>query len=670
MRTRRLPGAAVTLRASPLVVFLFASSAFGVVHDVPPLKQKGLNDCGPTAAASCIKWFQQNGYPDIKTRGGSNNIDDIKKQIQDDADPKETGAWARKLRDAMNRMINEGEKGKKAPYKNRLRARIPNGNDNAYDDFGFLDSEFSHGENILLLLQCEDENGNPFNHWVTTRNVTGSGTTRTLEYMDPESGTNKSTTVTDGNKELTLTYEDRPAKIVGFVTMSPNNVTDSKSEPVDPNDPSKGTKITYTPRFPAHRKAKDLHVRVKDCTKSNYTVSGLPSGWKWDVHVAADGKCYLSFYADSSTTPLVNGQDIVVIYKGSRKVKPRKRRVHQTIGGSKSPTDKPRARERGVTVCVDEDNPPAGRPEKVACAVMASAPEFMTAMLHWRPVDEPNILEYEIYDENDGDLIAVTPDPFYELLDLEADVTHTFVVVARNTEDLVSEDSDVVMIHHDAMSAMEVVVGGPQALHYRTPLAACFECGEAHRWSMVLPGATMAGNLYMTTIVSEPDAPPPPGMGARHEHMFRLSTDAELVPGPIQLEIPYDANDVVGDPVTMRAFALIGGSWMDVTMAVDPVAESVSCEIPELTTTAVYNLPSGVPGDLDNSGTVDLDNFTLLQGCATGPSVMYDPGMPSSTCILESEGMGLLPADFDMDHDIDQKDFGIFQTMYGFTLLP
>lgn len=61
-----------------LVFLLFAliGQIFGIgiiakveaVHDVPPYKQPGPKDCAPAAAASCLKWFQKNGYPNLKTR--------------------------------------------------------------------------------------------------------------------------------------------------------------------------------------------------------------------------------------------------------------------------------------------------------------------------------------------------------------------------------------------------------------------------------------------------------------------------------------------------------------------------------------------------------------------------------------------------------------------------
>ncbi len=54
-----------------------------------------------------------------------------------------------------------------------------------------------------------------------------------------------------------------------------------------------------------------------------------------------------------------------------------------------------------------------------------------------------------------------------------------------------------------------------------------------------------------------------------------------------------------------------------------------------------------VPGDCDDDGDVDLDDFGAFQACMSGPTVPLTPGCEHK--------------DFDLDGDIDQSDFGIFQ---------
>jgi hypothetical protein len=54
-----------------------------------------------------------------------------------------------------------------------------------------------------------------------------------------------------------------------------------------------------------------------------------------------------------------------------------------------------------------------------------------------------------------------------------------------------------------------------------------------------------------------------------------------------------------------------------------------------------------IPGDFDNDGDVDLNDFDIFQACASGPAIPLNPGCEDK--------------DFDSDNDVDQSDFGIFQ---------
>ncbi|MHC4441941.1 MAG: lamin tail domain-containing protein [Planctomycetota bacterium] len=59
------------------------------------------------------------------------------------------------------------------------------------------------------------------------------------------------------------------------------------------------------------------------------------------------------------------------------------------------------------------------------------------------------------------------------------------------------------------------------------------------------------------------------------------------------------------------------------------------------------------PGDYNNDGDVDQDDFIEFELCASGPAI---PHNGSTTC---------LKADFDDDNDVDQNDFAIFQICYS-----
>ncbi len=63
-----------------------------------------------------------------------------------------------------------------------------------------------------------------------------------------------------------------------------------------------------------------------------------------------------------------------------------------------------------------------------------------------------------------------------------------------------------------------------------------------------------------------------------------------------------------------------------------------------------------LPGDLDDDGDVDIDDFVLLEACWSGPGVGSNPpGCPSAQ--FEA-------ADFDGDNDVDLADFTLFVELY------
>jgi len=646
-------GCLTAIKTIVLVVLLLSSTA-NAVQNIPPQQQSGTNDCGPTAAAACLKWLQQNGYPNLKTSGNSGDIGDIKNEIQKDAKTDSKGTRTDRLRDAMNKMAKNSGYG-------HLRAKYPP-NRNAYRDFGYLDTEFAHNEAIIILLEYTDSNGKKVKHYVATRNISGSGNTRTFEYMDPADGQNHTTTMTDAGNKLTMPYKGKTAKVKGILSMSPTNVTDSSSEKV-----SNGYKITYTPYFPPHKKAKDLHIWVSDCDPNNWEVSGLPAGWKWEVHhVTVNGKvrCYLSIYKNGSTNDLASGTDIEVTHKTSKKPKRYKRTLNQTTTGTNNPveTGGPPA-ESGYSVA--NTTPPEGRPRKVACTIMGGTIDSVTALLTWTPPGDPDIEQYEIYDESSGDWVGTSITEDFLLVDLESDVIHSYVVSARNFDDMLSEDSDPILIQMDASSAPEIVPGGPQILEYRAAFESCYECPPDFGWFITIPGATTAGNLYVITSTADPEIPPPPGVGHRHDRMYHFWTDAEIMPGIIHMEIPFSESDMVGPPEMLRAYALIGGTWLDITLFVDVARGMVICETPELAPIALYNGPWYVLGDFDGDGDVDQTDFDRFEGCATGPAMPYDPMMLSFSCEIELNEFGQLPADFDGDMDVDQNDFNEFQRCYS-----
>ncbi len=58
-----------------------------------------------------------------------------------------------------------------------------------------------------------------------------------------------------------------------------------------------------------------------------------------------------------------------------------------------------------------------------------------------------------------------------------------------------------------------------------------------------------------------------------------------------------------------------------------------------------------IPGDCNQDGVVDLNDYTCFFDCMTGPSQGLQPGCDAF--------------DFDNDNDVDQKDFDNIQSLFG-----
>ena len=156
----------------------------------------------------------------------------MKKQLRGDAktDPK-TGTTVSDLVKAMNKMINEGKKGAAGKHKGQLEAK---GTIKRADlqNFAYLDDEYGKGEDVIILFSWR-EGTKTNNHFVTVRKITGTGATRKITFMDPETGKIDMMMVTLQNGRLETSYQGTfPGKIEGIVSLSPVVTVDSSSADV------------------------------------------------------------------------------------------------------------------------------------------------------------------------------------------------------------------------------------------------------------------------------------------------------------------------------------------------------------------------------------------------------------------------------------------------------
>lgn len=80
---------------------------------------------------------------------------------------------------------------------------------------------------------------------------------------------------------------------------------------------------------------------------------------------------------------------------------------------------------------------------------------------------------------------------------------------------------------------------------------------------------------------------------------------------------------------------------------------------------ATVAVQEGSAGDLNGNGSVDANDIALLEACATGPDVPYNPAALPPSCTLVPNANGRIAADLDADGDVDQEDFGILQRCYS-----
>ncbi len=72
--------------------------------------------------------------------------------------------------------------------------------------------------------------------------------------------------------------------------------------------------------------------------------------------------------------------------------------------------------------------------------------------------------------------------------------------------------------------------------------------------------------------------------------------------------------------------------------------------------------------DFDRNTRVNEADTTVFGACVTGPNIPYDLNNLSAGCacgVVSAGGMDYLRADFDNDGDVDQDDFGKFQTCFA-----
>ena len=155
----------------------------------------------------------------------------------------------------------------------------------------------------------------------------------------------------------------------------------------------------------------------------------------------------------------------------------------------------------------------------------------------------------------------------------------------------------------------------------------------------------------------------------------RVLNQGSLDASDVELMLRRDAEDgpllqsfVIPGPIVPGAFVDVSWVWEDIApipggeidvFAIVDEAESIDefDEDNNVRSALVTNQPSNHPGDWDEDGDVDIDDFTEFPGCMSGPWAAEGFVMPSQDC--------LDAFDLDADADVDLEDFASFQRAFG-----
>ena len=554
---------------APLVLTLTSSLAFAQIG-LPTAQQPGQSDCGPTALGSVTRWLQQNGLPELKTRGGESTVAKFRDQLKQDAKADKKGAWDYKLAQAFNKIVAG------SPYSGTLCAQLATGA--ALKDFQSMAGWLAEGCQQVVLLQ--HANG-ALNHFVGLNNLVGAGDNRTLQYMDPATGTMRQMALTKNNGRLEFVRNGNAGWIGGIIVICPKNKT--KSTKIEAQN---GTFfLRYEPFFPPTRKCKDLHIKVRDADQAKYGVTGLPAGWKWKVHTV-NGQNYLSMYQDGSPNCLVSGQDIDVTYNGFCVFVRKNKSINQTTTGVLDPGNGALPAEWGWTNGFASWTHPTA-PENLRCSIGSAGPGGFDMVLDWDDHQDLDVIGYDIYDMRTGQVVLQTQQSNAVIQQLEADTLHQFVVHAIDVDGLVSDPSEPAMMHLDELNMQFLQPSGPLPVPYDLPMRSSFDGPDI---VMHLPGVQQPGTLRIGTSVGVPLQPLPGELG-HYPHTFEMICGAGLPPGPIGFDFRYDEGLIPGGESDLRMVAWLGGQWVDVTQVVELDNDVIAGVIPHPTTIAIVGAP-------------------------------------------------------------------------------
>jgi hypothetical protein len=187
--------------------------------------------------------------------------------------------------------------------------------------------------------------------------------------------------------------------------------------------------------------------------------------------------------------------------------------------------------------------------------------------------DNVGVVGYHIYNAFNAALVATTSNTSYEVTGLTSGASYSFYVTAYDAAGNQSSASNLCGVTLPNTISIEPA---PLGDNVEIPVPVTLPSGGTVTVIVEFNEITQAGTLSITAV-STPPASPPSGfvfLGT----IFYLSTTATYTP-PVLVTFPYDPAQVVGSEANLKLFHWENGQWVDVTVSVDTVNNTITGQV-------------------------------------------------------------------------------------------
>ena len=194
--------------------------------------------------------------------------------------------------------------------------------------------------------------------------------------------------------------------------------------------------------------------------------------------------------------------------------------------------------------------------------------------LAWNPTsDNEGVMGYRIYNATNDAFIASTIYTSYAVTGLNAGGSYSFYVKAYDATNNQSLASNISAVSLPDSASTEPA---PPGNDVEIPIQVALPSGGTATVTVEFAQITSGGNLDITAVNTPPSSPP--SGFAFLDTIYYISTTANYAP-PVMVTIPYDETQVGGSEANLRLFHWENGQWVDVTVSVDIVNNTITGQV-------------------------------------------------------------------------------------------